>query len=174
MSIKGRGDETSHGFARNSVTGAQLTYVRREGERDESFSVYRYRNDIEDFEVCVKGEQGMRQALALLPNPHHRGDLTVEGWRDLRKRRDVLADSLNISHVAVVEVRKKMPLALPLAKDLLHLAWTTNHGPREKSDTSNFTAGFLNVDPNARIEVTRPYLKIDQDGVFSINDKGNW
>ena len=173
MYIYDRGDETSHGFARNSVTGAQLTYVRREGERDESCSVYRYRNDTEDFEVCLKWEQGMRQALALLPNPQHRGDLTDEGWWDLRKRRDSLADSLNILHLEVVEVRRKMPIDLPLAEDLLHLVWVVNRRDTVKG-LYNYTAGFLNVDRDARIEKIRPYLKIDQDGVFIINDKGNW
>lgn len=165
---------TGYGVARSYVTGAELTFVEREGFGGDAFSVYRYRSDTEDFEVCLKGEQGKRQALALLPGPKLWGDLTDEGWQDLSKRQDQLQRSLNIVHTQVTEVRRKMPLDLALAEDLLQLVWRINGNPGKRLFSANYTAGFLNSDPARRYGEKSPYLKIDQDGVFSINDSGNW
>lgn len=161
-------------LSRNTVTGSSvLSLERSEGEQGDKIWFFRYENPDVTFEFATHTDSGDRQVKAILPNPVYDQDLTDEGWRALSKKRDALERELNINHFEIVRVEHPMPLDLELAADLMRLFWmAASHGGEYTH--CNYAVGFANKDPKAPRGQATPYLKMDQDGVFSIGVNGKW
>ncbi len=164
-------------IVRNTETGSSICPAGTEGYMADLVLVYHYDSPEIAFDYVVKHDRGERQAEAILPDPVSYGDLSfderAELRNDLRRKRAELRKELNFWHDEILEIRHEMPLDLKVAEDLMRLVQTMSSNGQGKT-AHKYVVGMKNRDPKAPRGQDTPYLKLDQNGVFSIGANGEW
>ncbi len=170
-------EEKKTSVARNTETGSSICPAGTEGYMADLVLVYHYDSPEIAFDFVIKNDRGFRQAEAILPDPDsYRGlsiDERAELWNELSDKRAELRDELNFWHDEILEIRHEMPLDLKVAEDLMRLVQTMSSNGHGKT-AHKYVVGMTNRDPKAPRGQDIPYLKLDQNGVFSIGANGEW
>jgi len=160
------------GICRNKKDGTSIRSLRREGYMGDAETVFLFQGPDREFEFRTRAEHGLRQAEALFPMP---SGTSREERIAIRERRDAWKKEMKILHQEISEVDQPLPMDLGAAEALMRLiqARISRCGKREMSG-GRTTVGFKNRAPKAGWRERTPYLKLDYDGTFSVNESGSW
>ena len=160
------------GICRNKKDGTSIRSLRREGYMGDAETVFLFQGPDREFELRTRTEHGFRQAKALIPMPN--GASRKESIA-ISERRDALKKEMKILHQEISEVDQPLPMDLAAAEALMRLIQARiSRGGKNEMSGGRTTVGFANRDPKAGRRERTPYLKLDYDGTFSVNESRRW